>query len=125
MDYAILALPQPLLAPQAQAHHCTGAPHDARPLAYLAPGYRGYARRLQRSLEPAWRGRADGFYDKRLAECVAGKDAGQAVFQLPIYSTALQYPNLFNLVSSEAFAPFRRLGPLFLYKWYWLRDEKI
>jgi len=27
-------------------------------------------------------------------------------------------------VRSEAFAPFRRFGQYFLYKWYWLRDEK-
>jgi glycine/D-amino acid oxidase-like deaminating enzyme len=62
---------------------------------------------------------------KRLAERVAGKDAGQAVFKLPIYSTPLQYPNLFNVVSSQTFAPFRRFGQFFLYQWYWLRDEKL
>ena len=61
---------------------------------------------------------------KRLAERVAGKDGGQAVFQLPIYSSQLEYPNLFGVVRSEAFAPFRRFGQYFLYKWYWLRDEK-
>ncbi len=61
---------------------------------------------------------------KRLAERVSGKDAGRAVFQLPIYNGALEYPNLFGLVRSEAFAPFRRFGQRFLYKWYWLRDEK-
>jgi hypothetical protein len=47
------------------------------------------------------------------------------VFELPIYNSPLQYPNLFNRVSSEAFAPFRRFGQFFLYKWYWLRDEKL
>lgn len=62
---------------------------------------------------------------KRLAERVAGKDAGREVFNLPIYSTPLEYPNLFNQVRSEAFAPFRRFGQRFLYKWYWLRDEKF
>ncbi|MCX7225552.1 MAG: FAD-binding oxidoreductase [Burkholderiales bacterium] len=61
---------------------------------------------------------------KRLAERVAGKDGGNEVFQLPIYSSPLEYPNLFGLVRSEAFAPFRRFGQYFLYKWYWLRDEK-
>ncbi len=61
---------------------------------------------------------------KRLAERVAGKDAGRAVFQLPIYSSELEYPNLFGLIRSQAFAPFRRLGQRLLYKWYWLRDEK-
>ena len=61
---------------------------------------------------------------KRLAERVAGKDAGQDVFQLPIYDSPLEYPNLFGLLRSPAFAPFRRLGQRILYKWYWLRDEK-
>ncbi len=61
---------------------------------------------------------------KRLAERVVGKDAGNPVFELPIYAGALEYPNLFNLVRSEAFAPFRRFGQRFLYKWYWFRDEK-
>jgi glycine/D-amino acid oxidase-like deaminating enzyme len=61
---------------------------------------------------------------KRLAERVAGKDAGREVFQLPIYSSELEYPNMFGLVRSQAFAPFRRFGQRFLYKWYWFRDEK-
>jgi hypothetical protein len=30
-----------------------------------------------------------------------------------------------GLVESRAFAPFRRFGQRFLYKWYWLRDEKL
>jgi glycine/D-amino acid oxidase-like deaminating enzyme len=61
---------------------------------------------------------------KRLAERVAGKDAGQEVFKLPIYDSALEYPNFFGLVRSPALAPFRRIGQRILYKWYWLRDEK-
>jgi glycine/D-amino acid oxidase-like deaminating enzyme len=60
---------------------------------------------------------------KRLAERVAGKDAGQAVFNLPIYNSPLEYPNLFNVVRSQAFAPFRRFGQYILYKWYWMQDE--
>jgi glycine/D-amino acid oxidase-like deaminating enzyme len=60
---------------------------------------------------------------KRLAERVAGKDAGQAVFNLPIYNSPLEYPNLVNVVRSQAFAPFRRFGQYFLYKWYWMQDE--
>jgi glycine/D-amino acid oxidase-like deaminating enzyme len=60
---------------------------------------------------------------KRLAQRVAGKDSDNAVFNLPIYNSALQYPNLFNMVRSEAFAPFRRFGQYFLYKWYWMQDE--
>jgi glycine/D-amino acid oxidase-like deaminating enzyme len=60
---------------------------------------------------------------KRIAQRVAGKDQGQAVFQLPIYSSPLEYPNFFKLFRSEALAPFRRLGQHFLYKWYWMQDE--
>lgn len=62
---------------------------------------------------------------KRLAQLVAGKDVGQEVFNLPIYNSPLEFPNVLNLVKSEAFAPFRRFGQYFLYKWYWLQDEKI
>ena len=46
---------------------------------------------------------------------VAGKDAGQAVFDLPIYNSPLPYPNLLNLVESQAFAPFRRIGQRLLH----------
>jgi len=60
---------------------------------------------------------------KRLAQRVAGKDGQDAVFKLPIYNSPLEYPNLFNLVRSQAFAPFRRFGQYFLYKWYWMQDE--
>ena len=60
---------------------------------------------------------------KRIAQRVAGKDQGQEVFQLPIYSSPLEYPNFFKLFRSEALAPFRRLGQHFLYKWYWMQDE--
>jgi glycine/D-amino acid oxidase-like deaminating enzyme len=62
---------------------------------------------------------------KRLAQRVAGKDAGDDVFRLPIYASALPYPNVLGVVESRAFAPFRRVGQRFLYKWYWLRDEKL
>jgi len=62
---------------------------------------------------------------KRLAERVAGQDAGRDVFKLPIYDSPLEYPNVFGLIRSPAFAPFRRFGQRFLYKWYWLRDEKF
>ena len=61
---------------------------------------------------------------KRLAERVAGKDTGKEVFELPIYKSALPFPNVMGLVESPAFAPFRRIGQRMLYKWYWLRDEK-
>jgi hypothetical protein len=29
------------------------------------------------------------------------------------------------MVESPLLAPFRRIGQHLLYKWYWLRDEKI
>ena len=61
---------------------------------------------------------------KRLAERVAGKDAGNDVFELPIYNSPLTFPNAFGLVESRAFAPFRRMGQRVLYKWYGFRDEK-
>jgi len=61
---------------------------------------------------------------KRLAELVAGSKTNAEVFKLPIYSSPLEFPNLFGKVRSEALAPFRRLGQSFLYKWYWLKDEK-
>jgi glycine/D-amino acid oxidase-like deaminating enzyme len=62
---------------------------------------------------------------RRLAERVAGKDGRKAVFDLPIYNSPLPFPNLFGQVESALLAPFRRLGQRALYKWYWLRDEKL
>lgn len=62
---------------------------------------------------------------KRLAERIVGKDAGREVFALPIYDSPLEYPNVMGAVRSELFAPFRRLGQHVLYRWYWLRDEKL
>ena len=58
---------------------------------------------------------------KRLAQRIAGR--ADAALQLPIYNSALEYPNLFNLVRSRALAPFRRGGQAALYRWYRLRDE--
>ena len=62
---------------------------------------------------------------KRVAQRVVGKDIDQDVFNLPIYNSPLEYPNIMNTVRSEMFAPFRRFGQYFLYKWYWLNDEKL
>jgi len=62
---------------------------------------------------------------KRLAERIAGKDIDNPVFNLPIYAAPLEYPNLFGVIKSALLAPFRRIGQHILYKWYWLRDEKI
>jgi glycine/D-amino acid oxidase-like deaminating enzyme len=60
---------------------------------------------------------------KRLAERIAGRDPGREVFQLPIYATPLEPPNLFGVLRSPAFAPFRRLGQRLLYRWYARQDE--
>jgi len=60
---------------------------------------------------------------RRMAERIAGK-ASEA-FSLPIYDSPLPYPNVLELVESRAFAPFRRFGQHFLYRWYWLRDEVL
>lgn len=60
---------------------------------------------------------------RRMAERIAGKQS--KVFELPIYNSPLEYPNVFNLVRSQAFAPFRRFGQRFLYHWYYLRDETL
>lgn len=62
---------------------------------------------------------------KRLAERIAGKDRSDAVFNLPIYASALPFPMIFDRVASPAFAPFRRIGQRFLYKWYGMQDEKF
>ncbi len=62
---------------------------------------------------------------KRLAERIVGRDAGRDVFKLPIYDSPLEVPNVMGAVRSELFAPFRRLGQHVLYRWYWLRDEKL
>ena len=52
-----------------------------------------------------------------------GQDAGRDVFQLPIYDSPLEPPNLFGALRSPAFAPFRRLGQRLLYRWYARQDE--
>jgi glycine/D-amino acid oxidase-like deaminating enzyme len=58
---------------------------------------------------------------KRLAQRIAGQ--ADPAFELPLYRSALEYPNVFNRVRSRALAPFRRLGQRALYRWYQLRDE--
>ena len=62
---------------------------------------------------------------KRLAERVVGQDTDRAIFDLPIYRAPLQFPNVLDAVEAEVFAPFRRIGQRLLYRWYWLRDEKL
>jgi glycine/D-amino acid oxidase-like deaminating enzyme len=60
---------------------------------------------------------------RRMAQRIAGK--ADRAFELPIYDSALEYPNVMNLVRSRAFAPFRRFGQRALYHWYHLRDERL
>lgn len=60
---------------------------------------------------------------RRMAERIAGKQS--KVFDLPIYNSPLTYPNVFNMVSSRAFAPFRRVGQRLLYHWYHMHDERL
>lgn len=59
---------------------------------------------------------------KRLAQLVAGK-GGE--LNLPIFKSELPFPNVREMVVSEAFAPFRRVGQRFLYRWYHLKDEVL
>ncbi|HSW18248.1 MAG TPA: FAD-binding oxidoreductase [Ramlibacter sp.] len=60
---------------------------------------------------------------RRMAQRIAGKQL--PAFDLPIYNSELEYPNVLNAVRSRAFTPFRRLGQRFLYHWYKLRDETL
>ena len=89
------------------AHH----PPDPAQSVWYALGYGGNGVSFS-----TWAG-------KRLAERIAGHDGGRAVFQLPIYATPLEHPNLFGAVRSSAFAPFRRMGQRVLYRWYARQDE--
>ena len=60
---------------------------------------------------------------RRMAERIAGKP--NRAFDLPIYNSALEFPNVLNAVRSPLFAPFRRIGQRGLYRWYALRDEYL
>jgi len=60
---------------------------------------------------------------RRMAERIAGRQA--KVFELPIYKSPLEYPNVLNLVRSQHLAPYRRFGQRVLYRWYHLRDEVL
>lgn len=59
---------------------------------------------------------------RRMAECIAGKATGGI---LPIFDSKLPFPNVMEMVESQVFAPFRRLGQRFLYRWYHLKDEVL
>lgn len=57
----------------------------------------------------------------RLADQIAGK----ASPNLPIFESRLPFPNVREMVESQAFAPFRRFGQWWLYRWYHLKDEVL
>jgi len=59
---------------------------------------------------------------RRMAERIAGKKTGP---ELPIFDSTLPFPNMMEMVESQAFAPFRRLGQSILYRWYHLKDEVL
>lgn len=59
---------------------------------------------------------------RRLAQWIAGH--GQEL-DLPIFTSKLPFPNVREMVESQAFAPFRRVGQRFLYRWYYLKDEVL
>ena len=59
---------------------------------------------------------------RRMAQCIAGD---KSVPVLPIFGSKLPFPNLLEMVESQAFAPFRRIGQSVLYRWYHLKDEAL
>lgn len=58
---------------------------------------------------------------KRLAQLIAGDKVDMT---MPIFNSKLPFPNVKEMVESQAFAPFRRLGQSFLYRWYNHQDER-
>jgi glycine/D-amino acid oxidase-like deaminating enzyme len=59
---------------------------------------------------------------RRLAQWIAGR--GKEL-DLPIFKSKLPFPNVREMVESQAFAPFRRFGQWWLYRWYNLKDEVL
>ncbi|KON79607.1 FAD-dependent oxidoreductase [Azoarcus sp. PA01] len=58
---------------------------------------------------------------RRLAENIAGVRTPE----LPIFRSRLPFPNVREMVESELFAPFRRFGQWWLYRWYTFKDEVL
>ncbi len=59
---------------------------------------------------------------RRMAERIAGRPPHA---ELPIFTSQLPYPNVLNpAIESPLFAPFRRIGQRFLYRWYYFNDER-
>ncbi len=60
---------------------------------------------------------------RRMAQLVAGKGD---TMKLPIFTSQLPFPNVFSpKIESELFAPFRRFGQWWLYRWYSFKDEVL
>lgn len=59
---------------------------------------------------------------KRLAQLIARDKTGM---DMPIFESQLQFPNVKEVVASQIFAPFRRFGQSFLYRWYAYQDERL
>lgn len=58
---------------------------------------------------------------RRLAENIAGIRTPE----LPIFRSKLPFPNVREMVEAEMFAPFRRFGQWWLYRWYNFKDEVL
>jgi glycine/D-amino acid oxidase-like deaminating enzyme len=58
---------------------------------------------------------------RRLAENIAGIRTPE----LPIFRSKLPFPNVREMVEAEMFAPFRRFGQWWLYRWYAFKDEVL
>lgn len=56
---------------------------------------------------------------RRLADSIAGTGTPD----LPIFRSKLPFPNVREVIESEMFAPFRRFGQWWLYRWYSMKDE--
>ena len=60
---------------------------------------------------------------RRMAERIAGRPPHA---ELPIFGSQLPFPNVLNpAIESQFFAPFRRFGQRFLYRWYHFKDEVL
>ena len=60
---------------------------------------------------------------RRMAERIAGRPPHA---ELPIFGSQLPFPNVLNpAIESQFFAPFRRFGQRFLYRWYHFKDEML
>ena len=64
-------------------------------------------------------------YSAQAGKHLAASIAGKGTPDLPIFRSKLPFPNVREMIESELFAPFRRFGQFWLYRWYHLKDEVI